>query len=259
VDRKNKHDDLRGTGWTRIAPLPALTALYGCEGVQSTLDPRGRAAELIAQSHWIMLAGAILILVLVTAMALYAVYRDPERRVTVSPKALLLGGGLVFPVVVLSALLVYGLSLMGELRAPHGTESALELRVVARQWSWQVHYPEKTAGHAIVLENELRIPAGRPVRLNLVSEDVIHSFWVPSLAGKMDVIPGHRRQITIQADRPGRLRGQCAEFCGREHAHMSLLVLVEPAEAFDAWLAGTSEAPSGHDDSPRSTASRMDR
>lgn len=206
-----------------------------------------------------MLAGAILILVVVTAMALYAVYRDPQRRATVSPKALLLGGGLVFPVVVLTALLVYGLALMGELRAPHGTESPMELRVVARQWSWQVHYPEKTSGRPVVLENELRIPAGRPVRLNLVSEDVIHSFWVPSLAGKMDVIPGHRRQITIQADLPGRLRGQCAEFCGRNHARMSLLVVAESAEDFDAWLASASATPSAHDDAARATPPRIDR
>lgn len=206
-----------------------------------------------------MLVGAILILVLVTAMALYAVYRDPRRRASVPPKALLLGGGLVFPVVVLSALLVYGLTLMGELRAPHGAEKPLELRVVARQWSWQVHYPEKTSGRPVVLENELRIPAGRPVRLNLVSEDVIHSFWVPSLAGKMDVIPGHRRQITIQADHPGRLRGQCAEFCGRLHAHMSLLVVAEPAEAFDVWLAAASETTPARHDALRSTPPRTDQ
>ena len=205
-----------------------------------------------------MLAGAILILVLVTALALYAVYRDPRRRASVSPKALLIGGGLVFPVVVLSALLVYGLTLMGELRAPHGSDTALELRVVARQWSWQVHYPENAAGPPIVLENELRIPAGRPVRLNLFSEDVIHSFWVPSLAGKMDVIPGHRRQITIQADRPGQLRGQCAEFCGRDHAHMRLRVVAEPGEVFDAWLAKAGTRAGG-DELTNSGTSGADR
>lgn len=204
--------------------------------MQSTLDPRGPAAESIAQSHWIMVAGATFILVVVTAMSLYAVYRDPDRRLNVSPRALILGGGVLFPIVVLTALIVYALVLMDDLRGPDARD-ALTVRITAQQWAWQVHYPAQGDRRDVRLLNELRIPVGRPVRIELSSPDVIHSFWIPSLAGKLDVIPGHRREITIQADRPARLRGQCAEFCGLQHARMILAVVAEPPDDFDAWLA----------------------
>lgn len=211
-------------------------ALSGCAGVQSTLDPRGPAAESIAQSHWVMVAGATFILVVVTAMSLYAVYRDPDRRLQISPRTLIVGGGALFPVIVLTALIVYALILMETLRGP-SPSGALTVRITAQQWAWQVHYPADGDRADVHLLNELRIPVGRPVRIELASPDVIHSFWIPSLAGKLDVIPGHAREITIQADTPARLRGQCAEFCGLAHARMILAVVAEPAEAFDAWLA----------------------
>jgi len=204
--------------------------------VQSTLDPRGPAAESIAQSHWIMVAGATFILVIVTAMSLYAVYRDPDRRVRVSPRAMILGGGVLFPIVVLTALIVYALVLMDDLRGPDARD-ALTVKITAQQWAWQVHYPAQGDRADVRLSNELRIPVGRPVRIELSSPDVIHSFWIPSLAGKLDVIPGHSREITIRADSPAQLRGQCAEFCGLEHARMILTVVAQPADDFDVWLA----------------------
>lgn len=219
-----------------MGSIAALLALSGCAGVQSTLDPRGPAAESIAQSHWVMVAGATFILVVVTTMSLYAVYRNPDRRLNVSPRALILGGGVLFPIVVLTALIMYALVLMDDLRST-SPRDALTVRITAQQWAWEVHYPAQGDRADVRLSNELRIPVGRPVRIELSSPDVIHSFWIPSLAGKLDVIPGHKREITIRADTPARLRGQCAEFCGLEHARMILAVVAEPAADFDAWLA----------------------
>lgn len=200
--------------------------------MQSTLAPAGPEAAAIAQSWWVMAAAGTLILALVMALGLWAVLRRHRERSGPRPLLLIVGGGLVFPVVALSALLVYGLVLM-EHRAER--TAALEVQVVAHRWWWEVRYPA-THGTASVAVNELRIPAGQPVRVHLSSTDVIHSFWVPRLAGKMDVIPGHARSLVIHADAPGRFRGQCAEFCGQQHALMVLWVVAEPPEAFQRWL-----------------------
>jgi len=206
--------------------------------VQSTLEPAGPAAAAIARSWWIMAAGALAILALVCGLAAWAVFHGAGRRAP-SPRLLIVGGGVLLPVVVLTTLLIHGLQLMA--RAAPGP-AALEVQVVARQWSWEVRYPAPAGGEQRVATGELRIPAGRPVLLRLSSPDVIHSFWVPRLAGKMDVIPGHERRLVIEASQPGRFRGQCAEFCGAGHAHMTLWVLALPPAEFDAWLAGGAGA-----------------
>jgi cytochrome c oxidase subunit II len=212
--------------------------LCGCSGVQSALDPKGPAAALIAQSHWVMAGGATFILVLVVAIALYAVYRDPERRSAVSSRKIIFFGGVLFPVVVLSALLAYGVLLMARLSpGASANDDLLEIEIVARQWWWEVRYPAAIAGETTVSANELHIPAGRPVMVHLRSVDVIHSFWIPSLAGKLDVIPGKERRLRLQADAAGVFRGQCAEFCGAQHARMGLLVKAEAPEEFQARLA----------------------
>jgi cytochrome c oxidase subunit 2 len=200
------------------------------------LDPAAPEAAAIARSWWIMAAAAGLILAGVMALGVWAVVRRPQQRAAPRPLLLIVGGGLVFPVVALTALLAYGLGLMG-LRAEAAAADALEVRVVAQRFRWEVHYPAE-GGTAPVVVDELRIPAGRPVRVRLTSADVIHSFWVPRLAGKMDVIPGHERQLVIQADAPGRFRGQCAEFCGPQHALMAFWVVAVPPAEFDPWLAG---------------------
>ena len=114
-------------------------------------------------------------------------------------------------------------------------EGALRVHVTGHMWWWEVRYrgPE---GEWIATANELRIPVGRPVAVSLSSPDVIHSFWVPSLAGKVDVIPGRLTEITLRADRPGVYRGQCAEFCGAQHAHMALWIVADPPEEFNRWM-----------------------
>jgi cytochrome c oxidase subunit 2 len=111
----------------------------------------------------------------------------------------------------------------------------LNLKLTGKQWWWQVEYVDPVPSQSITTANEIHIPVGRPVKIQLESSDVIHSFWVPNLHGKKDLIPGYSNVIWIEADRPGVYRGQCAEFCGFQHAHMALLVIADPPERFRAW------------------------
>jgi cytochrome c oxidase subunit 2 len=197
---------------------------------QSALHPQGDAALLIAQSWWIMLAGAAAIFLLVAALTAYAVARDPAKRMHGNPRVLVVGGGVILPVITLTMLLVYGTLLGRELTAPQPVD--LRIEVIGRQFSWDVRYP--ASGAAAV--NELYIPAGRNVEITLRSHDVIHSLWMPTLAGKLDLIPGQPNVLRVKARTPGRYRGQCAEFCGISHAHMVLQVFVLDEAEFARWL-----------------------
>ncbi|MEA2600320.1 MAG: cytochrome c oxidase subunit [Acidobacteriota bacterium] len=114
---------------------------------------------------------------------------------------------------------------------------AMTVEVTGHQWWWEVQYIDPVPGQRVTTANEIHIPVGRPVRIRTASHDVIHSFWVPSLHGKRDLIPGHDSEdFWLQADRPGVYRGQCAEFCGHQHAHMAFLVIADPPDRFAAWL-----------------------
>jgi cytochrome c oxidase subunit 2 len=115
-------------------------------------------------------------------------------------------------------------------------QDAINIKITAKQWWWQVEYQDVTPSKNVTDANEIHIPVGRPVRFDLNSSDVIHSFWVPNLSGKRDMIPGHRTALYVQADRPGTYYGQCAEFCGYEHAKMRFAVVVQPQAEFDQWL-----------------------
>jgi cytochrome c oxidase subunit 2 len=143
----------------------------------------------------------------------------------------------VLPLVVLP--LIWTLTLVSMRQAAERPEPAVTIEVTAHQWWYEVRYP----GSGVVLQDELRIPAGRPVLLRLQSADVIHSFWVPRLAGKMDMIPGRTNELVLEATRPGRYFGQCAEFCGLWHARMHFEVVAEEPAAFERWLAARGRMP----------------
>lgn len=227
--------DQRASKNRTSGPASAASAflLSGCAGVQSALDPQGPHAAAIADIAWVMFAGATVILLLVMVLALLAFRRTPEQRAKTRHNAIILAGGVGLPVVTLSALLVYGVHAMADLRTL--PEDVLEIEVVGNRWWWDVHYLGDD-GEVITTANEIRVPAGRPVHLSLRSNDVIHSFWVPSLAGKMDLIPGRTNRLVIQADKRGMYRGQCAEFCGAQHARMALHVIAESPADFSRWL-----------------------
>lgn len=114
--------------------------------------------------------------------------------------------------------------------------NSIVVEITGNQWWWQIRYPNDDASRIVVTANELHIPVGRPVMIRGTSNDVIHSFWVPNLQGKRDLIPSRVTTEWIQADRAGRFRGQCAEFCGLAHARMALWVVAEPPEQFEAWM-----------------------
>jgi len=191
--------------------------------LQSVLNPHGPDAAIIAEIAWVLFTGGALVFAAVMLLALAAL----RGRLRASANALIVGGGIVFPVVTLAALLVYSLVRAGALQPPD--PGALRIEVVGEQWWWRVRYAEfETA-------NEIRIPVGRPVELVLRSADVIHSFWVPALAGKLDMIPGKANRLRVRADRAGEFRGQCAEYCGGPHAQMALYVVAVPDEEFRQW------------------------
>jgi cytochrome c oxidase subunit 2 len=199
------------------------------DGIQSALNPQGPDAALTAEIFWVLFAGAAVIFAGVMALALYAVFASRENASRLSARALVVGGGIVFTTVTLFALLIYSLARAAALHPVD--ENALRIEVIGEQWWWRVRYPEfETA-------NEIRVPAGRPVELVLRSADVIHSFWVPVLGGKLDMIPGRATVLRVRADRPGEYRGQCAEYCGGPHAWMALyFVALEPAQ-YEQWAA----------------------
>lgn len=220
--------------------------LSACDGVQSALSPAGRDAERIADLFVVMTAGAAIIWVAVVGLSFYAsrwrTREHPERYAN----ALILGGGVVFPLVVLTALLVYGLaSLPGVLALP--PPARLTIAVTGEQWWWRVRYAP-AGGPGFELANEIRLPVGERIELQLASADVIHSFWVPSLAGKLDMVPGRLNRMALEPTRTGVFRGACAEYCGTSHAFMSFYVVVMEQDAFAQWLRGEgrgAEPPAG--------------
>lgn len=214
------------------------------------LDPHGPAAEAIAATWWLMLGGGTVILAVVMGLVLYAQFSRPERRPAFDPHYFLIGGGLVLPTVALAALLIYGVDVgrraigveVGhrmEGPNPHG----LVIEVTGRRWQWDVHYPPADDGPAVATVDELHLPLDVPIEIRIASADVIHSFWVPGLAGKLDAIPGRVHVLRLMATRPGQLRAQCAEFCGSEHAHMHMPVYVTDAETFGRWRREAGDEP----------------
>ena len=207
--------------------------------LQSVLSPAGTAAHTVAGISWVLFVGAATIFAVVMALLAWALL----RRVTARPvhgKIWLLGGGVIFPVLVLVALMIYSSQ-----RAPGwlatAPPNALHISITAHLWWWEVRYRDPLTGQDVTLANELRLPVGRPVSLGLNSADVIHSFWVPALAGKRDIVPGRVNHLQVEATQPGVYRGQCAEFCGEGHARMALHVVASAPAEFDAWLAAQAK------------------
>jgi cytochrome c oxidase subunit 2 len=199
------------------------------------LWPAGAAAQSIAVIGWALVIGAGLIFVGVMLLLAAALKnRAAPRRVR--PALWLVGGGVVFPAVVLSALLGWSVALSVHLAQPPPA-GALVVSITGHMWWWEVRYRDPASGADVVLANELRLPVGRTVVVGLNSADVIHSFWVPALAGKMDAVPGRVNQIVLNATRAGVFRGPCAEYCGQQHARMALHVVAQPQADFDRWLA----------------------
>ncbi len=214
--------------------------------MQSALDPAGEEAAQVAKLFWIMVVAGGLIWLAVVGLLAYASRR---KRGIVGEQAagrLIFWCGAAIPAFLLFLLLGYALWLMPGLRpfAPAGASGALTVEVTGEQFWWRVAYRPAGSDTPVLSANEIRLPVGERVKFRLTSTDVIHSFWIPALGGKMDLIPGRTNRLSLRATRAGTYRGQCAEFCGISHAHMAFpAIAMEPAE-FDAWLdarAGPSQ------------------
>ena len=225
---------LTSTIGVRLAPLACLLAVAGCDGPQSVLDPHGPEARQLAQLWWIMAGGAVLIWLFVIGCAVYATRIAPGEHRDFAGTAFIVGGGVALPVVVLSALLTYSFLLAREPVVIPGEH--LRIEVIGKQWGWEVRYFPPGAEEPVIGANEVRLPVGQPVELALLSTDVIHSFWVPNLAGKTDMIPGRVNRMVIQAEAPGVFRGQCAEYCGGPHALMAFYAVAMPPDDYAVWL-----------------------
>jgi cytochrome c oxidase subunit 2 len=234
-------------GWVGIAAAGFCRA--ACSGVQSPLDPAGDQAQSLFSLFSLMLAVCGVAYLLVLAFLAWAIWRARGRLgdYPADEAARGDGPGLQRAFGVWIGLIVVGLTLLalGSFVAERSlaqarAREALQVHVTGHQWWWRITYRDPASGAWIETANELHLPQGRTARIELSAADVIHSFWVPNVAGKMDVIPGHANVIDLTPRRLGWFRGQCAEFCGLQHAHMALDVKVEPPDAFDAWLAAES-------------------
>jgi cytochrome c oxidase subunit 2 len=202
-------------------------------------DPQGPVAGAMADLWWLMLGLGTAVFVVFAALLVGALFR---RRAAAGSQE----GGQVPPIFgrwlvvagVVAPLLIILVVLVASTRAMRWVPTsapadAMVVEMVAHQWWWEVHYPEQQ----VTLRNELHLPVGRQVNLQLTSADVIHSFWVPELGGKMDALPDGVNTLVLQADRPGEHQSLCAEFCGLEHATMRLRVVAEPPDRFASWIA----------------------
>ena len=219
--------------------LLVTAPLVGCGGNQSMFNPQGPAARSIAGVSWVLMVLSIVIYVAVMIALAVAIRRRrlesddrPETTSTLTRNVTLASAGTV---VVLVGIAVMSFAADRGLDSPRGP-GAITVDVIGHQWWWEFQYRDVSPQDFVTTPNELHIPVGVPVVLNVSSRDVIHSFWVPNLHGKRDLIPGEVTHTWIQADRPGVYRGQCAEFCGHQHANMAFVVVAEPMPTFQTWI-----------------------
>ncbi|MER8456689.1 cytochrome c oxidase subunit II [Mesorhizobium sp. M0915] len=240
-----------------------MLLLAGCSGWQSALDPKGPAAGELAWLIWFFTALCTAVWLLVMAVLITPLARRPAPLgdlLVLDAAAERSKMRIVVAALAATALILVGLTLLSYFAnrtlAAIGSDAALTIRVTGHQWWWEVRYENDQPNRILTTANEIHIPAGEPVRLVVTSTDVIHSFWVPNLSGKLDLIPGHENVLDLKADKPGVYRGQCAEFCGAQHANMSTFIVAEPRPVFDAWLndqlrpavaPASGEAKAGHD------------
>lgn len=243
-----------------------LLAIGGCESPLnlSALEPAGPLAERTSDLAWFAFAVAAAVYVATIGALFWALWRsrhreragdalpaDSQRKMTRSVSL-----AVAATVAILLVFFFVDMSVERTLRDPRA-EHPLTIEVVGHQWWWEVRYSDGAPQEHFTTANEIHIPTGQPVQLELRSEDVIHSVWVPSLAGKKDLIPGYKDTLWFQADVPGVYRGQCAEFCGHQHAKMGLLVIAEHPDSFARWQDRMRHPAAAPADSAARTGERV--
>jgi cytochrome c oxidase subunit 2 len=226
-----------------VAVLAAVLAACSQAGPYDSLAPAGPVAERQKSLFMLVFWIAVGVFVLVEGALVFAMFRFRQRRREELPAQVHGNTRLEIIWTILPALILAGVAvptvatIFEQSRVP---EDALEITVTGHQWWWEVEYQDENEG--VVTANEIHIPVDEPVYLTLTSEDVIHSFSVPRLAGKQDLVPGKEENLLIQADRPGVYSGECAEYCGLSHANMRFIVVAETEEDFRSWVLGQQQA-----------------
>jgi len=225
-----------------MVPVLCITwPLVACAGRQSALDPQGLQSGQIRHTLLIFLTVAAIVwtaVVIVVGIAMLREKRAADRPLDLHQPFEERSGRVILALGVATTAIVLGLSLVsyaGQRTVFAKNKHALTLKIIGHQWWWEVRYEADSPHQSFVTANEIRIPTGQPVKVELESADVIHSFWVPSLTGKMDLIPGQKNELQFTAKNAGVYRGQCAEFCGMQHAHMAFSVIAMAAEEFGRW------------------------
>jgi cytochrome c oxidase subunit 2 len=252
----------------RIASAGVLIALSACAGFQSALDPKGPKAEAISRLNWFLVVVSTLVYVLVIGALFYALRQATTRRVDFAAddaeeperergrlrwvaSAVGASGLILLLFLFVDVSTARSISRVGGVRP-------LRIDVVGHQWWWEVKYPDVGDPHNTVeTANEIHVPVGRPVFIKMTSDDVIHSFWAPNLDGKKDLIPGHETRTWFRADSAGVYRGQCAEFCGHQHAKMAFFIVAEPRIQFEHWLESQRSSASTPTDSLAQAGERV--
>jgi cytochrome c oxidase subunit II len=229
---------------TAFSSMILAIAAGHAQHAQSALKPLGSQAGEIEKLWWLMFWICLVAYVLTIAFLSRAISRtqvpapvellpnDPHKDWRLSQ---VVGVSTGMVAVILFVLLFVSVA-TGKRMGGLQSKNAVTIEVIGHQWWWEVRYPNTQADLTVTTANEIHIPVGMPVVVHTSSHDVIHSFWAPNLQGKRDLIPGHRSALWFQSNKVGRVRGQCAEFCGHQHAHMAFFIVTETQEAFQAWL-----------------------
>lgn len=208
-------------------------SFISCKGPFSALDPAGDAAKTISDMFWWLVISAFVIWIIFVVLEIYAVLVKPGPHSAKKIRFFVIGGGALFPVIIITISIYYSLLPLPKLLRP-APEGSLTVKVSGLQWWWRVKYLFN--GKEIELANEIWLPVNEPVQFLLSTEDVIHSFWIPSLGGKMDMLPGRVTQLSYTPTKTGEYFGVCAEYCGASHALMRMKVKVVEKKQFDKWL-----------------------
>lgn len=239
-----------------VAPV-LLMPLVGCASVQSIHNTHGPASERIASLSWLMTITFLIVTVLMWALLAVAAKRRRGSLAEHMPidigggQAWIAIGGLAIPLIILTVVFVLGLQLLADFPI-HGRRGGMmhggmsdallaeaqkpDIRIIGHQWWWEVQYLNGPLEGQFTTANEIHMPTHRAINIELETGDVMHSFWVPALHGKVDLIPGHPNFLRVEASDTGNFEGQCAEFCGAQHAHMRILVVAQEPAAYDAWV-----------------------
>ena len=231
----------------------AAVFLSSCSrgGIQNAINPAGPNASSLDRLWWVMFWGCAAVYVLVMIAVAIAIRKGMRRR-DLSPileipveterrKRNAVLSAVTVSAIILFVFLIYSFKTGRALTADLGHKNGLAIEITGHQWWWEVRYDDVDASNIFTTANEIHIPVGVPVLFTLHGGDVIHSFWVPNLAGKKDLIPGKVATMWLQADKPGVYRGQCAEYCGLQHARMALWIVAEPQDEFNAWRQNATQ------------------